>query len=211
MHEHERERQNEQRAKAQPPGGTAGRREREPAMQPRIYVASLSDYNDGRLHGEWMDAAQDVEQMQAQIDRMLAGSPTPGAEEWAIHDYEGFGQVRVGEYEPLERISLLVTGIEIHGEAFAAWWAATEPATADPDALASRFEESYRGQWDSMAAYAEECLDDFGAKAEMERIPDWLQPYVSLDVEGFGRDLELGGDVRTIDASNGGVFVFDAE
>ena len=30
---------------------------------PRIYVASLSDYNAGRLHGEWIDADQGAEGM----------------------------------------------------------------------------------------------------------------------------------------------------
>ncbi len=32
--------------------------EQEPRVQPRIYVASLSDYNAGRLHGQWLDAAE---------------------------------------------------------------------------------------------------------------------------------------------------------
>ena len=36
---------------------------------------------------------------------MLARSPMPGAEEWAIHDYEGFGPLRLGEYEDLGTIS----------------------------------------------------------------------------------------------------------
>ena len=42
--------------------------EREPKAQPRIYVASLSDYNAGRLHGVWLDANQDVEELQAAVD-----------------------------------------------------------------------------------------------------------------------------------------------
>jgi hypothetical protein len=31
---------------------------------PRIYVASLSDYNNGVLHGRWIDASSDPEDMQ---------------------------------------------------------------------------------------------------------------------------------------------------
>lgn len=34
--------------------------ERPQREQPRIYVASLSDYNSGNLHGRWIDAAQDA-------------------------------------------------------------------------------------------------------------------------------------------------------
>ena len=56
----------------------------------RIYVASLSDYNAGILHGTWIDFAQltDLDDLRAAIAAMLATSPTakaaPGqpAEEW---------------------------------------------------------------------------------------------------------------------------------
>jgi len=58
---------------------------------PRIYVACLAAYNAGRLHGRWIDAAQDAADIQAEVRKMLAASPQADAEEWAIHDYEGFG------------------------------------------------------------------------------------------------------------------------
>ena len=44
-----------------------------------------------------------------------------GAEEWAVFDYEGFGPLRLSEYETVERISRLGRGIAEHGEAFAAF------------------------------------------------------------------------------------------
>lgn len=58
----------------------------------RIYVASLSDYNAGILHGTWIDFAQltDLDDLRAAIAAMLATSPTaktaPGqpAEEWMM-------------------------------------------------------------------------------------------------------------------------------
>jgi antirestriction protein len=69
----------------------------------RLYVASLSDYNAGILHGEWIDVT-DEGAMREGISAMLASSPTAKqeglpAEEWAIHDYEGFGELRLSEYE----------------------------------------------------------------------------------------------------------------
>lgn len=42
---------------------------------PRIYVASLSDYNAGTLHGEWIDATQELDDIWAEINAMLAASP----------------------------------------------------------------------------------------------------------------------------------------
>lgn len=43
---------------------------------PRIYVASLSDYNYGDLHGRWIDATDDVETTQIAIARILGSSWT---------------------------------------------------------------------------------------------------------------------------------------
>lgn len=57
---------------------------------PRIYVACLAAYNNGILYGKWIDADQDADSIRLEIQIMLAGSPVPRAEEWAIHDYEGF-------------------------------------------------------------------------------------------------------------------------
>lgn len=180
--------------------------EREPQPEPRIYVASLSDYNAGRLHGAWLNAAADVDELAADVDAMLAKSPTAGAEEWAVHDYEGFGPIHLGEYEDLATISQLAQGIAEHGPAFAHWAALV--GTTERDAL-DRFEDAYLGHYESIEAYAEALFDDLGYQDLVERaIPEHLQPYLRLDVEGFARDLELAGDVTTSEG-DGGVYVYD--
>ena len=58
------------------------------AESPRIYVASLSDYNAGRLHGRWIDATQSADTIREELSQMLAESQEPIAEEWAIHAYD---------------------------------------------------------------------------------------------------------------------------
>ena len=57
---------------------------------PEIYVADLAAYNAGKLRGEWIDANQDVDNIRAEIEKMLSSSPELFAEEYAIHDYEQF-------------------------------------------------------------------------------------------------------------------------
>jgi antirestriction protein len=201
MHErgHETERNgNDQRAEG---GG-----EQAQVLVPRIYVASLSDYNAGRFHGEWVDATIDSEELAGLVQAMLKTSPEPGAEEWAIHDYEGFGPLRLEEYESLETVSAVALGIAEHGPAFAHWAALI--GTNDQDALA-RFEDSYLGHWDSLTAYAEELLDDIGVYRQIEEaLPDHLQPYVTVDVEGMARDMEFGGQITTSEGDDG-VYIFD--
>jgi antirestriction protein len=181
------------------------RSEREPEIRPRIYVASLADYNAGRLHGAWVDAGVGAERLAEEIAGMLERSPTPGAEEWAIHDYEGFGPLRLGEYEPIERVARLAEGIAEHGQAFAHWVAIVDPSDPEPG---EGFEDCYLGHWRSLEAYAENLVSDLGYEELLERvIPDTLRPYVRFDVGAFARDLELGGEIIASEGE-GGVYVF---
>jgi len=179
--------------------------ERSPEQEPKIYVASLSDYNNGQLHGDWMHAARDPGEIGEDIDQMLARSRQPGAEEWAIHDYEGFGAFKLGEYEDLTMVSTIATGIVEHGKPFSHW--ANIVGTQDNDRL-DRFDEHYRGGWKSMADYAEDFLDDMGATVE-SFTPGWLRNYVSIDYVALGGDL--AADLDTADDPDGTVHVFDAD
>jgi antirestriction protein len=133
---------------------------------PRIYVACLAAYNNGRLHGRWIEANQTVEDISSDVDAMLAASPEPGAEEWAIHDYEGFGELRLREWESFERVSAIAAGIDEHGDAFAAWL--SYDTSKDPSKV-DRFEEMYRGEWDSLRYYADQLARAFHGA---ERLPD---------------------------------------
>ncbi|GAA6614928.1 antirestriction protein ArdA [Scytonema sp. NUACC26] len=41
---------------------------------PQIYIACLASYNAGYLHGEWVDANQDVDAIREEISKILATS-----------------------------------------------------------------------------------------------------------------------------------------
>lgn len=180
---------------------------------PQIYVASLSDYNDGVLHGTWLDANDTADGLQAGIDLMLASSPTAQrygqpAEEWAIHDYENWGQIRLGEYEPLETIATLAAGIARHGEAYAAWVSLVDDHQSD-ELSEGRFEECFIGRWVSLEEYGEDTLREIFELDidELPGVPEALRSYVSIDVDGWTRDLRLNGEIQTVEG-DGGVYVF---
>lgn len=174
---------------------------------PRIYVASLADYVDGRLHGSWLDVTGDLDDLNERIKAMLEASPLPGAEEWAIHDFDNFAPLQLGEYESLARIAMIGRGVAEHGEAFKHWAAV---AGTDRMDLFESFEDAYHGHWETVEEFAESLWADFGYQAILEQaIPDDLQPYVRFDVEAFARDLQLGGDIVTSEG-DGGVYVFNA-
>lgn len=188
----------------EPQAAAGSQTEQAPEIVPRIYVASLSDYNAGRLHGIWLDANQAPEDLQLQITAMLRRSKEPRAEEWAIHDFEGFNGLHLGEWEDLTHVSRVAKGISQHGLAFGHW-----ATLVSEDEELDKFEDAYLGQWESVTDYAEHVLDDLGLDEELDRcVPDNLRPYVKLDAEGFGRDLVLGGDVTAIDGEGGAMYLF---
>lgn len=177
---------------------------------PRIWIASLTDYNNGRLHGAWIDATQDPDDLEQAAWRVLATSPEPDAEEWAIHDYDGFGPLRLGEYEPFADISAVARGIAEHGPAFAAWaeivWDGGGPL--DHDVLAE-FPDYYMGHHESPEAWAEEMCDDLGYTLEAGAVlPEAMKPYVRIDYQAFAEDMRLSGEVSFTESPEGGVWVF---
>jgi antirestriction protein len=171
------------------------------STEPRIYVACLAAYNNGRLHGEWIDADQSADELHEAVARMLAASPQPGAEEWAIHDYEGFGSLRLGEYESLERVATIAAGIAEHGDAFSAWLSYDESQDATD---MQSFEDAYRGEWDSLRAYAEDYAESTGMYDAAENSGS---QYVLVDIDMLTRDLDI--ELYSVRSDHGAVYVFD--
>lgn len=163
----------------------------------RIYVADLAAYNNGRLHGVWIDATEEMEDIWAQVNQMLKNSPEGFAEEYAIHDYEGFGGYRVSEYEGLESAHNVAVFIEEHGEIAGEL---LNNFGGDLEDAKKAIEENYSGCYKSLAEYAEELTE------QTAEVPENLAFYI--DYERMGRDMELGGDFYTIETGFEEVHVF---
>ncbi|MDA7980915.1 MAG: antirestriction protein ArdA [Pirellulales bacterium] len=166
------------------------------SLQPRIYVACLAAYNSGHLHGAWIDAAQSSDEIREEIQSMLASSPILQAEEWGIHDFEGFAGIHLSEFAGLEEVSRVAALLVEHGAAFGAFASnfGLEHATGEG------FEEAYCGEWESETAYAEHLFDEL----YLHDVPETVQPYI--DYEKFARDLFMC-DYYSAQAPQG-VFVF---
>ena len=147
----------------------------------RIYVADLAAYNAGTLHGVWIDADQDADAIEAEVKAMLAKSPEPGAEEWAIHDHEGFGRL-IGESTSFADVAALAAALREHGEAFRLF---LENGEEMPEAV-ERFEEAYCGEWKDEEEFAWNLLDDMGTL----RGDSLAERY--FDIKAFTYDLFLG-------------------
>ena len=163
----------------------------------RIYVACLAAYNNGKLHGAWIDATQGLDDIQDQINQMLKDSPEPDAEEYAIHDYEGFDGYGLSEYEGIQSVHDIACFIEEHpelaGELLSHFGGSLDDARKS-------IEDSYSGCYKSLADYAEELTEG------TTQIPESLAYYI--DYERMGRDMELSGDIYTIETAYDEVHIF---
>jgi len=166
-------------------------------INPRIYVACLAAYNNGYLHGAWIDADQDADKIRDAIAAMLARSPIEDAEEYAIHDYEGFEGVTISEYAGIDRVARIAAFIAEHGALGAGL---LEQFSCDMDQAETALQDYYHGQFASLADYMEELT------TESVTIPEALRYYVNWDA--MARDAEMGGDLFTIETAHGEVHVF---
>lgn len=75
----------------------------------KIYVADLTEYNNGTLNGKWFDLFDYlyVDDLQGDIEEMLGDN-----EEWVIHDYDCDFKHNFGEYEDLEELLKIVEFLE---------------------------------------------------------------------------------------------------
>jgi antirestriction protein len=166
-------------------------------FEPRIYVACLAAYNSGHLHGAWIDAAQEPWSIYHDVKAMLAASPIAGAEEWAIHDYDGFVGVRIEEYTGLERVSALASFITEHGEIGAAL---LDYYSSDLEEAKEAISDRYMGKHSSLADYVQELTE------ETTTIPQPLRYYI--DYRAMARDAELNGELFGISTAHDVVHVF---
>ncbi|KZM68851.1 antirestriction protein ArdA [Nocardia terpenica] len=170
-------------------------------MTASIYVASLTDYNAGRLHGEWLDVLDFIDgaDLLAAVDRMLRKSPTARregavAEEWAIHDYDGFGGFEVSAWARFDDVFDLAKTLDElekldEAEAFTVFIQeirGLDEFDGLTDAVAG-FRDAYVGAM-SPADYAYDVMED-----ALSQVDDTIRMY--FDFEAYGRDLVTGGDM----------------
>lgn len=175
-------------------------------LRPMVWIGYLAAYNNGDLHGDWVDAAVEGNELVASANEVLSRSPEPNAEEWAIFDFDEFGTYRVEQHDSLEHVARIARGIREHGHAFSAW---AELHGGD-EAMLDGFEDAFLGEYESLEAWGREVLDDLNLDGflRMGAIPDALRPYLHVDYEGWARDAELGGDVYIQETPGGGIYVF---
>lgn len=150
---------------------------------PRVWIASLSDYNNGKLVGKWVDATS-IESLEEGAREVLAMSSDPFAEELAIHDYDNFGNLAstLGEYPNWETVAAFGALIEEHGDVALA--AIDTGHSDDPDDIANLIDDGYQGQFSSDRDFAMELVDDIGLES-------FSNPGAYFDYASWGSDTSM--------------------
>lgn len=161
----------------------------------RIYVTCLASYNSGILHGRWIDVTQGENHIWSLVKSMLAASPVADAEEWAIHDYEGFEGVSISEYEGFPSVVEIAEFIEEHG----ALGGKVLEHYNDMESAKTALGDHYVGEYKSVSDFAEEIT------TETTEIPDSLRFYINY--ETMARDLEIN-DILTLETGFEEVHIF---
>lgn len=127
---------------------------------PKIYVADLEAYNNGKLVGEWLDLSDynDAEELMDAIQDFLK---TSGGEEYAIHDYENLPSSMYSEYMGEKDFQQIYDMMDLAKDKDLPLDVVME--------VVSQFDESaldeYNGSYDSAVDFAEELVDDIGIQS----------------------------------------------
>lgn len=172
-------------------------------MKYKIYVACLASYNNGILFGEWIDIlGKSKEELMEEITELLKKSPIKEAEEWAIHDTEGFGSYDVSEWHDLEELCEHVEAITSSDYDTELIEAVCDDRSIDASEAIEYLNDNYQGEYESLSDWAQSFLEECG---DLQSIPDSLRDY--FDFESYGRDEEIGGTIATFEASGRRIYV----
>ncbi|MFN6572029.1 antirestriction protein ArdA [Dendronalium sp. ChiSLP03b] len=169
---------------------------------PQIYIACLSAYNNGILHGLWIDCTQDVEAIREDIEWILSWSPCSNyeaCEEYAIHDYQNWHGIYISEYEDIEKLAELAQMLSEHGEAYAAYY--NYDSTL---ASVEEFQEHYYGEYKSEEDFVYTQLEEQGVFKKLEEMGI---PSFYLNLEAIARDWFIDS-YYSVEESYNKVYIF---
>jgi antirestriction protein len=166
---------------------------------PKIYVACLAAYNNGILHGRWIDCTFGIDHVWSEIKTILEKSPENTldypCEEWAIHDHENFPEGLISEYMDIERVVDYAEMFQTP-DGYAILKLQEYFRFDDFQEAKDYHENNFAGEWDSFTEYTENYIEDTGM---LSGLPDFAQTY--FDVERFANDLEH--DFITLEGERG--------
>lgn len=166
---------------------------------PRVYVGTYSKYNDGNLHGAWLDLEDysDADEFLTACRELHSDESDP---ELMFQDFEGFPKAFYGESCLADGLWDWITLDDEDRELLAIY-----TAEIDSDGTIDAAREAYCGKYDSPSDWAAEWLGECG---DLASVPAHLQNYI--DFEAYARDCRLNGDVTFVERGYHECYVFSS-
>jgi antirestriction protein len=157
---------------------------------PKIYVADLEAYNNGKLVGEWLDLSdfEDGKDVSKEISKLLKKW---GAEEYAIHDVENVPSSIYSEYMGEEDFDKIIKIYKASEENDLPYEVISEIILQyEPKDLEEWISDHYEGHFDNDTDLAYSVVENMGGVSDLgEKTTEMY-----FDYEGFGRDLEINDE-----------------
>lgn len=148
---------------------------------PSIWVGTWAAYNNGILHGAWIDCTLGADHINDEINKILETCPEQG-EEWSIFDASALPNFINNEYyHDTDKIAAWAEALEEHGEIIASL--AEELNIEDIEEVLEYHENHYYQSHRNFLEFATELFDETVA----HDVPAHVLNYI--DYEAFARDL----------------------
>jgi len=159
---------------------------------PKIYVADLKSYNEGRLVGQWVDltdydSGEEVSEKISSLMKEYSKKYHNGEEtEHSIHDYENFDSSLYSEYMGEADYDIIIDTYKISEEkGIPAEVLQSIANDFSPDNLEEFVDERYIGEYDGDYELGENYVDNVGG------IEGVSNSEFYFDYEALGRDLSI--------------------
>jgi antirestriction protein len=156
---------------------------------PKIYVADLAAYNEGKLIGEWLDLTDydDADDLMGAIQELMSKfSEEQGVEreEWAIHDYENIPSNLASEYMGRQDFEIIYDLINAADDRSIPYEVLAEAMAIKGEDDAENVADNYYGEYDSFKDFAYNLVDEAG-------ISNINNLNFYFDYESFGSDERI--------------------
>lgn len=164
----------------------------------RIFVTCLAAYNNGIIHGKWIPVTESLDLLQMEIKKVLSTSPIEDAEEWAIHDHEGFDGINVTESNDLEELCDYVGAIDSSEYESDLITGVMDCRGINALEAIDYIEDHYQGSYTDLEDWAMHFLDETGG---LESLPKELSFY--FDYEAYAHDQDINGLIFYVTTGKG--------
>lgn len=150
-----------------------------------IYIANLRKYNEGYLVGGWLPLPTTEDELQEFLEDVVKIDDEH--EEYAIHDYETYLDIKIGQYDDIMELSEQIETIEgFNNHEYEAFQAYIECESSNLDDAIECIQSGRYSFYPGINNYSDLGERYFHDLGYASLVPEYLHEYI--DFKKFGED-----------------------